>query len=59
MRLYKTVEKNDNIIGRRYDMRGLRYFTIVLSLLSDGIIERDELADLDEEARNRILEVYD
>jgi hypothetical protein len=55
-KLYDCVTGTDGAIEKRYDMRGSQYNRVVLSLLLDKIIDEDDLADLDPELKNHILE---
>ena len=40
--IYKTITKRDKIIGKRYDLRGSQYVSIILLLLHDKLILNPE-----------------
>lgn len=56
LEIYDSLTKHDKQIERRYDnISGSKYLFIVASLLADKIIFLDELNDLAEDIRNKII----
>lgn len=56
--LYKKVHVFDKHIGRRYDgMRGSIYFRTLLSLLSDKVLTKEDMAQFDEETQNHFFDI--
>lgn len=56
MKIYDAISKHDKQIERRYDnMSGSKYLFIIASLLANGIIFIDELNELTEDIRDKII----
>ena len=56
LQLYDKLNKHDKHISRRYDgMTGSHYLLIIAEQLVDGHIDTEDLADFNEEVKNRIL----
>lgn len=56
LELYKTLTKHDKHISRRYDgMTGSGYLYIIAGQLADGIINKNDLIDFDENVREKIF----
>jgi hypothetical protein len=52
LKLYKTLEKHDDEIARRYDrLGGSRYLYTVATALHDGYITEEDVKDLSTEAK--------
>lgn len=56
LNLYKKVESFDKHIARRYDdLRGSKYFMIIVGLLLDEILVQEDLNRFDEDVKERLL----
>jgi len=54
--LYKKVKTFDKYIARRYDdLRGSRYFTVLMGLILDEVLTQEDLSRFDEEMREKLL----
>jgi hypothetical protein len=56
IKIYKSAHKFDKHIAMRYDgLGGSKYFITVLELYMDDILTDEDLADFDEDVRNRLI----
>ncbi len=56
LNLHKKVRSFDKHIARRYDdLRGSRYFMVLVGLLLDEILVPEDLSRFDEEMKERLL----
>ena len=54
--LCKQLTKHDDHIADRYNnMGGSKYLSVIAGQLADGVINRDDLHDFDEEVTNKVL----
>jgi len=51
----KLTKHDDHIAGRYNNMGGSKYLYIIAAQLADGVINRDDLANFDEDVRSAIL----
>ena len=50
--LYKTIEKKNNAISKRYDgLTGSRWLITIAAILKDGYISENDLKDLSDETK--------
>ena len=60
LKLYRTVAKKDmEIAGRYNDLRGSQYFSRLLILLREGVLTTEDIQDLDEALKQRIVSILD
>lgn len=56
LNLYKEVKSFDKYIERRYDdLRGSRYFMVLVGLLLDEVLTQEDLNRFDEDMKKRLL----
>lgn len=56
MKLFKTVESNDNNLARTYnDTGGSRWVEVMSLQLRQGVITLEDLSEFDENVRNAIM----
>lgn len=54
--LYNEVTSHDKNIARRYDdISGSKYLLVIMNQLINEVIREEDLADLDEDLRERLL----
>ena len=59
-RLYESLIEKDEVIGKRYDdLRGSNYVVRLMMLLAAGVVSREELQDLDDELKAKLLYFVD
>jgi hypothetical protein len=57
-KLYSAMVEKDKGIARRYDdLRGSQYLLILLTLLREGVLNKEDIKDLDEELKNRLMSI--
>jgi hypothetical protein len=57
MKLYKSIEKNDDNIGLIYnDKGGSRWVEVIAWQLHQGVITLEDLKDFDDKLRNTIID---
>lgn len=55
-KLYSTITAKDKDIGRRYDyLTGSKYSTRLLMLLREGVLSEEDLQELDDELKEKLL----
>ncbi|MDR2918801.1 MAG: hypothetical protein LBV72_05500 [Tannerella sp.] len=56
LNLYKNVKSFDKHIAKRYDdLRGSRYFIVLVGLFLDNILTQEDLNRFDEDVREKLL----
>jgi hypothetical protein len=58
MTLYKSIDRTDNTIARRYNGKGgSRWVEVMVDQLVAGVITEEDLSEFNEEVRNVILTI--
>lgn len=56
MKLYKSVDRTDYLIGRRYNGKGgSRWVEVMADQLAGGVITEDDISEFDEKLQNTLL----